>query len=200
MPERGFTLVELMVTLTLIAILAALAAPSFGVWIKNSQVRTSAEALQSGLRTAQAEALRRSRQVVFSLTNSASPQTSLTATQDGKYWSINTVALPVAETGTPNADVAQFVESGVLGASGNGVVIEGPAAICFSSLGRLVVNSGPGVAGADCTVANIPGIYKVSTPGSDRPLRVRVEVGGQVRMCDPAKTMSDTHPDGCPPV
>ena len=40
--------------------------------------------------------------------------------------------------------------------------------------------------------------YDVSLPGSDRPLRVTVSMGGQVRMCDPARTQSATQPDGCP--
>jgi type IV fimbrial biogenesis protein FimT len=188
----GFTLVELMVTITVLAILLALAAPSFSVWLKNSEVRASSDALQNGLRTAQAEALRRSRQTVFSLTNDSAPQSSLTATATGKYWSINTVKIFGEAT-----DIAAFVESGVIGTSGSAVQIAGPASICFSSLGRLVVNSSPGVAGSDCTAANIPAIYNVSTTGSDRNLRVVASVGGQVRMCDPSKTLSATTPDGC---
>lgn len=189
---RGFTLIELLVTITVLAILLALAAPSFSVWIKNSEVRASSDALQNGLRTAQAEALRRSRQTVFSLTNNSSPQTSLTATLNGKYWSINTVAITGQAT-----DLPAFIESGVIGTSGSGVQIAGPPSICFSSLGRLVVNASPGVSGSDCTAANIPARYVVSTAGSDRSLEVRVAVGGQVRMCDPSKTLSATTPDGC---
>ena len=68
--HRGFTLIELMVTITLMGLLLALAAPAMLSWIRNSKIRTTAEGLQSGLRQAQAEALRRSRQVSFSLTDS----------------------------------------------------------------------------------------------------------------------------------
>ena len=188
----GFTLIELMVTVTLLSILAMLAAPAMGTWIQNGKVRTTADALQNGLRVAQAEALRRSRQTVFSLTNSSAPQTSLTAVANGRYWSVNTIALAGEAT-----DVAAFVESGVLGIEGTSVQIAGPASICFSSMGRLVVNASPGVAGADCTAASIPATYNVSLTGADRALRVTVAVGGQVRMCDPSKTRSDTNPDGC---
>ena len=35
--------------------------------------------------------------------------------------------------------------------------------------------------------------------GRDRPLRVLVSLGGQVRMCDPAKILSAAAPEGCPP-
>ena len=196
-PVGGFTLIELMVTVTLIAILAMLAAPAMSTWVKNSQLRASSEALQNGLRMAQAEALRRSRQTVFSLTNDASPQTSLTAVTNGRFWSINTVQLTGPGSGPATGDVATFIEAGVLGSEGEGVQITGPASICFSSLGRLVVNAAPGVAGSDCTVANIPAQYDLTLTGADRRLRVTVAVGGQVRMCDRDKTLSASHPDGC---
>ena len=188
----GFTLIELMVTVTLLSILASLAAPSMGAWISNSKVRAVSDSLQNGLRMAQAEALRRSRQTVFTLTNDSSPQTSLTAVTNGRNWSINTVAIFGEAT-----DVAAFVEAGVLSGVGSNVQIAGPVSICFSSMGRLVVNATPGVAGADCTAALIPASYDITLAGADRRLRVTVAVGGQVRMCDPNKTLSSSHPDGC---
>lgn len=190
--DAGFTLVEMMVTITILAILMALAMPSMSTWVKNGQVRAAGDALQNGLRLAQAESLRRSRQVVFSLTDSPSPVASLTAKENGKYWSINTIQLTGETT-----DVPAFVESGVLGVPGNDVSITGPAAICFSSLGRLTNNSSTGVSGAECTV-DLNGItYDLALAGADRNLRVRVAVGGQVRMCDPHKTLSASVPDGC---
>lgn len=187
----GFTLIEMMVTIVLMSILMALAFPSMTAWIRNSRVRAVSDSLQNGLRLAQAEALRRSRQTVFSLTDSASPQTSLTAVANGRNWSINTVQLMTDET-------AAFVEGGVLGSAATDVLITGPAAICFNSLGRLVVNGSTGVTGADCTAASVPATYDVTLAGADRRLRVLVALGGQVRMCDREKTLSATNPDGCP--
>jgi len=190
-PSAGFTLVELLVTLTLLSVLMYLAAPTMMGWIRNSQVRTAGDALQNGLRLAQAESLRRSRQVVFSLTDSATPQSGVTAKADGKHWSINTIAIDGEDT-----DVAAFVEGGVLGLPGDDVSIAGPAAICFSSLGRLVTNTDPGV-GSACSATAIPATYDISLTGAERNLRVTVAVGGRVRMCDPNKTLSTTTPDGC---
>lgn len=187
---NGFTLIELMITVTLLAILLALAMPSFMTWIKNSSVRATAEALQNGLRLAQTDALRRSRKTVFSLTNSASPQTSPTAVLTGKYWSVNTIAIQGETT-----DVAEFVEAGVLGGAGNGVQITGTAAsICFSSLGRMIAVPTPGT-GSACPGG--PASYSITLAGADRNLQVNVAVGGQVRMCDPNKTLSASTPDGC---
>ncbi|WP_232073369.1 GspH/FimT family pseudopilin [Variovorax sp. RA8] len=184
----GFTLIELMVTIVLLAILLALGFPSMTTWIRNSKIRTVADSLQNGLRLAQAEALRRSRQTVFSLTNSTSPATSLTAVANGRNWSINTVQLLTDET-------PQFVEAGVLSSVGNDVQITGPVSICFNSLGRLVANATPGPTGANCAAAAAS--YNITLTGADRPLRVLVSLGGQVRMCDPARNVS-TSPDGCP--
>jgi type IV fimbrial biogenesis protein FimT len=185
----GFTLIELMVTIVLLGILLALGFPSMMTWIQNTKVRTVSDSLQNGLRLAQTEALRRSRQTVFSLTNSTSPATSLTAVANGSNWSINTVQLLTDET-------AQFVEAGVLSSVGSDVQITGPASICFNSLGRLIANPGTGLpSGANCTAA--AATYIVSSSRSDRPLRVLVSLGGQVRMCDPARSLS-TSADGCP--
>jgi type IV fimbrial biogenesis protein FimT len=190
---RGFTLIELAVTLAVMAVLMALAMPSVFAWIANTRVRTVSDALQNGLRQAQAEAVRRSRTAVFSLTNDNAPRTSLTAAANGGNWSINFVASSTLDT----AGVATFVEAGVLTNAGSGVRIGGPAAICFNPLGRLVANSATGVTGATCSLSAAP-TYDVSMTSADRPLRVVVSLGGQVHLCDPAKAQSSSTPDGCP--
>ncbi len=194
MRVQGFTLIEMLVTITLLSILTTLAMPSMTAWSRNSKIRTVSNALQDGLRLAQTESLSRSRQMVFSLTNSSAPQTSLTAVANGSNWSLNSVP-------SMNGEDGSFVEAGVLAAAGTGVEITGPAAICFNSVGRLTANASPGQTGAVCNLpTTTPAVYSyhVSMPGADRPLRVLVALGGQVRMCDPAKALSDSNADGCP--
>lgn len=61
---RGFTAIELMVVVSIIALLAALAAPSFQPLIENWRVRESAEQLQSTLAFARSEAIKRGGRVV----------------------------------------------------------------------------------------------------------------------------------------
>ena len=198
---RGFTLVELMVTLVLMATLLALGVPSFPAWIRNGKLRAVGDSLQTGLRLAQAEALRRNRQVVFTLTNdkvTAENAASQTAVDNGNFWSLSTVA---AYTG----DTATFIESGVLSDVAEGVQITGPKSICFNAMGRQVENDSPGIAGADCDLpTSTPAVQNYDIgfanpqEGMDRRLRVTVSLGGQVRMCDRDKTLSSTAPDGCP--
>jgi type IV fimbrial biogenesis protein FimT len=190
--QRGFTLVELVVTIALLGVLLGLAAPAFTTWTRNAQVRTVSDALQNGARLAQTEALRRSRQVVFFLTNDSACNTSTAPAANGGFWAIRTVPLTSGET-------AQVVQCGNLSDRAAGVAIAGPTAICFNSLGRQVANASPGIGTTPCTLAS-SGVstYNFSGTGADRALRVLVGLGGQVRQCDPARSLSSSNPDGCP--
>jgi type IV fimbrial biogenesis protein FimT len=185
-------MLEMMVSLGVFAILVALGVPTMKTWVYNTRVRATADALQNGLRFAEAESLRRSRQVMFSLTNSAPSATSLTPVANGIYWSLN--AIPAMTDGSETT-LSGFIQSGVLSPNGAPVSITGPAAICFNSLGRLVANAATGVAGATCTAASQT--YRITQVGADRPLNVTVALGGQVHMCDPNITLSLNNPDGC---
>lgn len=190
----GFTMVELLVTIALLALLLGLAGPSFTLWTRNAQVRSVSDALQNGARLAQAEAVRRNRQTVFFLTNGAGCDNTLTAAANGRFWSVRTISLLAGEA-------AETVQCGNLADRAGGVNISGPTAICFNSAGRQTANAAPSVgSGVACTL-NPLGVstFDLSASGSDRPLRVLVTLGGQVRLCDPGKTLSTTNPDGCPP-
>lgn len=186
----GFTIIELMVTITLLGILFGLGLPSFTAWIRNSQIRTVSEALQNGVRTAQAEAVRRNRQVVLSFTN-ATPALNATAVANGKNWSLQTVP-SLGDT------AGEYLQGGALADVASAVTITGgTTAICFNANGRLTTNASPGAPGASCSAATTT--FNVTQPNADRNLRVIVQVGGQLRMCDPNRpTLSSTSPDGCP--
>jgi type IV fimbrial biogenesis protein FimT len=155
-------------------------------------VRTVTDALQSGTRLAQAEAVRRNRQVVFFLTNDAACNADTEPADNGAFWAIRTVPLVMGEA-------SETVQCGQLADVAAGVAIEGPTAICFNSAGRQVANASPGIGGATCTLdASGTSSYDVAATGANRPLRVLVSLGGQVRLCDPGRTLSASAPDGCP--
>jgi type IV fimbrial biogenesis protein FimT len=63
--ESGFTLIEVMVSVAILGILAALAAPSFSESIKKYRVNAIREELIASLQTARTEAIRRGRPVVL---------------------------------------------------------------------------------------------------------------------------------------
>lgn len=60
----GFTLVEMLVTVAILAILLGLAAPSFTAYILNTKLTTQANALSADLQAARSEASRRNVTVV----------------------------------------------------------------------------------------------------------------------------------------
>jgi type IV fimbrial biogenesis protein FimT len=189
----GFSLIELVITMALLGLLLALAAPAFGGWSRNAQVRSVADSLQNGVRLAQAEAVRRNRQVVFFLTDDSDCTETISAAAGGKFWSIRTVSMFTT-------DLVEVVQCGVIADVAQGVTLAGPTAICFNSMGRQTANPTTGLgAGAACTLdASGVSTYNIQRTGSDRPLRVLVALAGQLRLCDPAKTLSAADPDGCP--
>lgn len=58
--QEGFTAIELMVTVSIVAVLMAIAAPSFTTLIESWRVRQATEQLQSTLSYARSEAIKRS--------------------------------------------------------------------------------------------------------------------------------------------
>lgn len=203
----GFTLIELMVAISLLGLLVALAVPAFTSWVRNAQVRTAAEALQGGFRIAQAEALRRNRQVVLFFTSDdpaknvtdTHPATDAAPSATGKRWALQTVPGPWGN--------AEYLTGGALTDVAATVAIsndQSATAICWNSNGRTTTTaagaSGTGIS-VGCTTAATT-TFTVAQPTArtdDRPLRVVLQLGGQLRMCDPARpALSSTSPDGCP--
>lgn len=190
--HSGFSLVELMVAVVVLAIMSALAMPNFMSWIRNARVRTVADALQSGMRLAQAEAQRRAHTVVFFLTNSKDCTTSVTAAAGGAYWQVRTV---------PNAlltgDAAEALQCGVLTDVSSGISLSSSAtALCFGGDGRQATVTDPAAIGISCTAAAATyDVAPTATNNENRPLRVTVSLAGSIRLCDPRKDPSA--PDGC---
>lgn len=192
--RSGFTLVELVVTLTVLSLMLAAAVPPMARWAANAKLRAVAEDLQSGLRLAQAEAIRSNRQAVFALTN-ATPAIDATPVANGNGWFARLLILLADDTASD-----AFYLRGSSQPRQHGMSIEGPAVLCFNAIGRPVSNTSTGL-GADCAApasATAPTWYKLTSPRADRRLWIAVSLGGQVRMCDPDKTLSTSSPDGCP--
>lgn len=64
---RGLTLVELMVTVSVLAILLAVALPAFGDFMEKARLRGAADALSSQFALARAQAIRTDRNVTLSI-------------------------------------------------------------------------------------------------------------------------------------
>ncbi|MCL2308099.1 MAG: GspH/FimT family pseudopilin [Proteobacteria bacterium] len=81
--NRGFTLIELMVTLSVLAILLAIAAPSFSELIMNNRLATAVNEVQSALNFARAEAVTRRQSVTVCISSDGASCSTTGHWQDG---------------------------------------------------------------------------------------------------------------------
>ncbi|CAM3922950.1 Tfp pilus assembly protein FimT/FimU [Roseateles saccharophilus] len=186
--SAGFGLIEMLVAISIMVVMAALALPSLSTWVSNARMRAVADALQAGLHVAQTEAQRRSNTVVVFMTGSRVCDINATATASGAYWQARLVPDLLQSI------AAEAVQCGALPDVGEGVTITASStALCFGADGRQTTVSNPASIGVDCTAATAS--YLVQRSGSDRRLQLNVSMAGSIRVCDPDK--ASTAPDGC---
>jgi type IV fimbrial biogenesis protein FimT len=195
--SRGMTLIELMVTLTIAAVLMFAVIPDIGAWIRNLQVRNAAEAIQAGLQQARNEALRRNQPVRFSLVSLTDPSTmdnSCALSSAAGSWVIS-LRDPSTKCAAAPSDTVDpmLIAKHAVGDGGRNTVVaslqaDGVTAatdVTFDSFGRAT---------SAAAVARID-IRHVSSTNA-RPLRLTLSASGSVRMCDPAVT-STSDPRHC---
>ena len=64
---KGVTLIELLIGMAILALILGLGLPSISTWMQNTQLRSAADAVQSGLQLARAEAVKRNTSVGFTM-------------------------------------------------------------------------------------------------------------------------------------
>lgn len=159
--QNGVTLIELMIGISIMAILLAAGLPSFQTWIQNTQIRTSTESVQNGLQLARAEAVRRNEQISFILGT-------------GTSWTVQTVSAGTVPAGT-------VLQSG-LSSEGSvnvtpTVTPTGATTATFDPLGRLT-NPSTAPTQIEMKIPSMP-------TNVGRPLRIVISSYGLVRTCDP---------------
>jgi type IV fimbrial biogenesis protein FimT len=196
-PNAGFSLIELMVTLTLVGFLLVIAIPAFGKWSADARVRAVAESLTNAIRLTQSTAVSRGRTSMFALATDTPPGVTSTPTANSPNWfaALN----PLAGSDETAAALGLILKS-TEGTQRN-VSVSGPALVCFNSFGRQTnLGAAATSVNATCSVQTsdtTPTTYTVSQGSATRKFNVLVYLGGRVRMCDAAKTLSSTNPDGC---
>lgn len=189
---RGFSLLELMVVLTLIAVLAMLGTPSMAEWMKNQRISGTAEALLNGLQTAREEAIRRNRPASFWLVSDLTSGCALSNTSS--TWVVSLNSPKDACNAAPSAtDAPLLVTSHAAQGSVDVKALDknGSAAseVRFDGYGRLSSNAGGGSPIAQIDVRDPTDAAKAdATTHTYRSLRVQVLGTGAIRLCDPRIT------------
>lgn len=160
--SAGFTLVELMVTVVVLAILVALAAPSFADLIDRNRLKSQMEGIVDVLQFAKTEAMKRS----ATTSGSAAVSVVIAKGANNQLWTV---------TATHDAESKQ-----VTGASGMALLdppsINSQVTLTYSFRGIVT-----GVGGIDTD-------FTLQSPRGSQ-LRFRVNAIGRVAVCSPGGGM-----------
>jgi type IV fimbrial biogenesis protein FimT len=187
--HRGFTIIELMIGVALLALLMMLAFPTFTTMMQNARLRAVAESILGGLQGARAEALKRNQTAEFLLMAEEPDPTGFAtfgANATGPGWAIrilDTAGLPIDFVeGRSGLEGSGRSDTSDLYARISAANLPAAGTIRFDSLGRTnvaAVNATFDVQPSDASLCRANG-------GDKRCLRVVVAPGGRVRMCDPS--------------
>lgn len=180
MRQRGFTILEVVIAITLAAFILASAMPSVGTWMRNTRIRTAAESISNGLQQARNEAVRRNQPVSFYLVSdsdavSMTDSCALSSTSSG--WVV-AVASPAGRCAT---DSGTFIAMRPPGDAPGGLAVTSNASsVTFNGYGQI-----SNLLPISCLKLSN------SIDATARSLNIAVNAGGQIRMCDPKITDSN---------
>jgi len=144
--QRGFTLIELVVTLAVVGVLAGLAAPSLAGLIAGQKVRTLAADLHLAMTQTRSEAIKRNASVTLSAT--------------GGNWAAGwTVLDPANPTGTP-------LYTRTVRSIGTSVVTSAVTQVVYAPSGRITATTAPSFV---FTASNTSDVRCVSVDPTGRP-------------------------------
>ncbi len=186
----GMTLIELMIVLTIVAVVLMMGMPSMAVWMKNSRIRSAADSLHNSMQTARAEAVRRNQvvrvQVVDSLNNDCSLSSS------GHYWvtSLGSASNPASSCASAIDDstAPKILQKGAVTNTANITVNASQTVFAFNGLGQQASTTDPTTTAPGAMTVQITAAEGscVKAGGDIRCLSITVSPAGQVRICDPA--------------
>lgn len=184
-PRRphGFTLIELMVTLAIAAILMFLAAPSFVSYQRNTQLTSAANTLLAAINAARGEAMKRGMSAMVVPTN------------NGSDWTTGWVVFVDKDNSRTYTDTGDVKDSIVLtqaavpagiSISGTGIASGGTPYILFDASGYSKTKAGAfGALSISFARTDV-----VSADQFSQTRKIKIASTGRIRMCTP-KSASD---------
>lgn len=169
--SAGFTLIELMITVAVLAIILVIAAPNLQSFLDKNRVVGAAEAIYSEMQFARSEAVKQSADMVVVFSPAATPWCSGFSRSDVAPCDC-AQALGAADACSIVADGQTDVLKVVRGTAFTGVTMDAdaPASVTFNGV--------RGTTGSDDSI--------LLQSGLGRQMRVDVNALGRVRLCSPA--------------
>lgn len=146
--EQGFTLIELVITIAIIAIIAAMAAPNMQKQIRQARIKDGANIIEAALKDAKSQALIRQKNIKVVLTNTSTAKNlklfnvgdnTSTATPQQTFnldKSITLTANPSTLTAvsfTPNKKAYQGETGTLMGRDSNGAAMTTGFSVCYGA-------------------------------------------------------------------
>ena len=174
--QRGMSLVEILVVMTVLGILLSLGFPTFQAAVDNSRVRSGGESILNGLQLARAEALKSNETVCFvSIDDTNGNDTN------GLSWCVR------RGNGACGVNEVARHESSLVGRTQSGL-IAGALPLCYNGMGGRPL-------GSVALTLDLTPVASSADADLLRTLSVRVSALGQVRFCDPG--LANTDPRSC---
>lgn len=141
MRESGFTIFELIAVVSIVAISASLAVPSFRETIRNNRIITTSNDVLTGLTLARTEAIRRNQTVT--ICGSSDPEAAVPSCVGTGAWTDGWVVFVDADNNTQPTNAAEIVRKQAVDAKGIEIIRSGGASrISFTPNGlALTFNS-----------------------------------------------------------
>lgn len=179
--QLGFTLIELMVTIAIAAILMMVAAPSFVTFQRNSELTSATNTLIAAINAARGEAMKRG---AF----------AMVVPKDGAHWSSGWIVFvdkdldKAFDTSEDEVVLDQIAPSDYITVSGTGAAAETSPYVLYDGSGYSKTKSG----GFGALTFSIVRNDVSSAQASEQARRIIIAATGRTRSCRPSQDTTCT--------
>lgn len=169
--RNGFTLIETMTSVAIIAVLAASAMPTYSSFLRNSEIRSATDSIAYGLRVARKEAIKRNAVVSFTIAAEGGSPT----------WAVKQASDDSAIQSSSAQEIGAHIK-----------VVAKPteaASVAFSPLGMVMADTAEGATIQQLAIAS-------TTSEGTQPLQINID-GKYIRVCDPSPLLAPPNPRAC---
>ena len=140
--NSGFTLIELMVTIAVLAIIVGIAAPSFGTQLANQRVKSTTTTLANALKEAKAESIIRRQNLTFTYDDNGTNAGSIKIGSISSYsYSDKSIITNSPSTNPITFEPSKRVDSTVYTICDNNAAAT-PRQVIISKLANISIKSG----------------------------------------------------------